>query len=108
MFRRIELINSYQLKDGSTFWIKHGLTGVSTELVADAWCGLHVPRKKINKNNGKFYFTELGWNTYGREVVKACIQSGQEYRVISVEEHDVSIIYRDEMQVVLHPKRRGR
>jgi hypothetical protein len=107
MFRRIELINHFPQKDGSTKSFIHGLCGISTELVADAWCGLHIPRKRINKN-GRFYFTELGWDVYGRDVVAACIQSEQEYKVIAIEEHDCSVIYKDEYQVVIHPKRKGR
>jgi hypothetical protein len=107
MYRRIELITSYKQKDGSTHWYKNGLCGFSNELVVDAWFGLHVPRKRINKN-GRFYFTELGWEKYGRAVIKACMESGQEYRVLAVEEHDCTILYKDEVQVVLFPKRRGR
>jgi len=106
MFRRIELINNMKRKDGTTFSFKTGLCGLATDIVTDAWGGLHVPRKPINKNV-RFYFTELGWKKFGRPTIDACIQSGQDYRIMAVEEHDMDIYYRDEYQVCLLPKRKS-
>ena len=111
MFRRIELINEHPLVDlpghvegFSAF--KNGLMGMSAEAVVDAWIAkLNSPRRQINKNC-RFYFTEKGWREIGKDVVAACIKSKQKYRVLSTEEHDVDVVYRDDLQVAVRPKRK--
>ena len=85
----------------------HGLCGVSNEDVSDPWIKMNSPRKSINKNV-RFYFTEAGWEKFGRNTVAACIRTQQKYRVLAVEEHDVDVIYKDEFQVCIRPKRKDR
>lgn len=99
MFRRIELLGSR-------------ISGLcfrqQPEEVADAWTDMNCPKKKFIKKNVRFYFTEKGWRLYGRNTVEACLKTNTPYRVLSVEEHEVSVYYRDDMQVCIHPKRKGR
>jgi hypothetical protein len=110
MYRRIELIIHFPLPyddEGRLKDLIHGLCGVGNEQVTDAWIRLNNPRRVINKN-GRFYFTEAGWDQYGRQTVAACIRSGEEYRVLAVKEHDVDVIYKDEYQVCIRPKHKVR
>jgi hypothetical protein len=91
MYKRIELIKHFQLEDGSICDMIHGLCGLSTLEVGEAWFNINGPRKAIYKNV-RFYFTETGWDKYGRNTVAACIRTKQEYRVLAVEEHDVDVV----------------
>lgn len=98
MFRRIELTGDSI--SGLCFRAQH-------EEIAYAWCEIKCPRKRIKKNV-RFYFTEKGWNLYGRKTVAACIKTKTPYRVLAIEEHEASVYYRDDVQVCVHPRRRGR
>ena len=102
MFRRVELIDP----DGK---LKHGLCGLSQEKVIDAWFDkLRGPNRSIPLN-AKFYFTELGWKEVGRQVIIACQQVGQAYRVIKVKENSVNVVWRDQhsgLEVAAQPKKR--
>lgn len=87
-----------------------GITGLmcgTLEDVLDAWIDMNCPRRKINKNV-RFYFTEKGWALFGRNAIKALIESQTPYRVIARKEHEVSVYYRDEVQVAIFPRRKGR
>ena len=99
MFRRIELLGNY-------------ISGIcfrsQPDEVADAWVGMNCPKRKFIKKNVRFYFTEKGWELYGRNTVAACIRTNTPYRVLAVEEHDVSIYYKDQVQVCLYRKQKGR
>ena len=108
MYRRIQLIGHFARPDGTFVDMIHGLMGFSKGIeVADAWININCPRKVINKNV-RYYFTEAGWDKFGRNTVAACIRTGQAYRVIAGEEHDVDVMYKDEYQVCLRPKRKER
>lgn len=98
MFRRIEILKS----DG--IW---GLMGITPDEVVECWWTMKGPQKKIRKNV-RFYFTEKGWDLYGRKTVKALMRTKTPYRVIAREEHSVSIQYRDAIQVTIFPKKKGR
>lgn len=125
MFRRIELISemsaeSYRAlieqlrqsddaagwsqKDYLRFW-KSGIMGYGNPVVWDAWTDMNSPRRPVNRN-ARFYFTEEGWRRYGRKTIEVCQQVGQAYRVLRVKEDAVDIIYRDEVQVAVRPKKR--
>jgi hypothetical protein len=115
MYRRVERINHYPPRPGSVDDqhdrrdIKHGIMGVSTPEVADAWISddvpdLHAP-KHLHKNC-RFYFTELGWEVYGRRIVAACIRSRQDYRVLRIKEASADIVWQDDYQVAVRPKRK--
>ena len=126
MYRRIELIDEmdaeaycnliaamrqefdgpeYELrKDHPRFW-KSGIMGFGDPRIWDAWGDMRSPRRSINQNV-RFYFTEEGWRRYGRKTVEVCQQVGQRYRVIRIKENSVDVIYRDDLQVAVRPKRK--
>jgi hypothetical protein len=58
--------------------------------------------------NARFYFTEAGWDRFGRAIVAAARESGQRIRVLRTNEEDVDALYRDEWQVMVRPKRKSR
>lgn len=97
MFRRIQLINNDTIQ---------GLCGISTEETADAWiedlrgCKHPLPR------NVRFYFTERGWRDVGRKVIIAAQKSGQKYRIISVKENSVNVLWSDDIEVAAQPKKK--
>jgi hypothetical protein len=91
-------------KDYPRFW-KSGLMGFGNPVVWDAWGKMNSPRRPVNKN-ARFYFTEEGWRRYGRRTIEACQQVGQRYRVIRIKENSVDVIYRDEVQVAVRPKKK--
>ena len=123
MFRRIELISQMTAqvyrsmihdmkqrgepidRDLTRFW-KSGLMGFGNETVMNAWLPLNSPRRMLFKNC-RFYFTEDGWQKYGRPTIAACRQTSQQYRVLSIKERSVDVIYRDEFQVAVRPKKKG-
>jgi hypothetical protein len=122
VFRRIELIDQISAesydnlvkamqergeaidKSLTRFW-KSGLMGFGYEPVTEAWIQLNSPRRALFKNY-RFYFTEAGWRQYGRPTIRACQQTGQQYRVIRIKEHSVDVVYRDEFQVAVRPKKK--
>jgi hypothetical protein len=128
MFRRIELFDEiseehyrrfieatqrsiddpdYRIeKDNPRFW-KSGLAGFGNPVIWDAWGQMNSPRYPVNKNT-RFYFTEEGWRRYGRKTIEVCQQVGQRYRVIRIKENSVDVIYRDEVQVAVRPKKKPR
>jgi hypothetical protein len=128
MYRRIELIDEMNAEDYLAFieslrqsvtdpdvdlkreyprfW-KTGLMGYGNPAVSDAWLNMNSPRRPVNRN-ARFYFTEEGWRRYGRKTIEVCQQVGQRYRVLSVKESAVDVIYRDEFQVAVRPKKKAR
>jgi len=115
MLRRIELIWEFPLserhEDLRDRFFKSGLCGLTTEEIVDAWEGLPAPKQRIPENC-RFYFTEAGWEMFGRAVVAACQLSEKKYniryRVVCIKENDVDVVYRDEWQVAGQPKRKWR
>jgi hypothetical protein len=107
LFRRIQLINRFVMDDGSEFYCISGLSA-GNEYVLELCSNIPVPKKRINKSGVKFYFTEYGWNEFGREIISRCNASHQEYRVITTEEHDVDVYYQDNIQVGILPKRKNK
>jgi hypothetical protein len=112
MFRRIELINHWSPQPRSPLpslrswgFFKHGLCGVTMFAdVVDPWVDMKAP-KNLNKNC-RFFFTEKGWDKYGRQTVKACLRTGQKFRIIKVKEKSVDPVYRDEYQVAVRPRKK--
>jgi hypothetical protein len=107
MYRCIELILHLPLIEGFVSDMIHGLCGGGNDEVIDAWISMNSPRKENNKKV-RFYFTEAGWDKYGRNTVAACLRTKQKYRVLAVDEHDVDVVYKDEYQVCIRPKRKVR
>ncbi len=125
MFRRIELIEHMSRREQIRFlrrlagvsnipvqildqitsrdW-KHGLMGLTRHgTVIRAWVEMPSPRRLFK--NTKFYFTEEGWRRYGRKTVAACLTVGQRYRVIRIKEKSVDVVYRDDVQVAVRPRK---
>ena len=70
----------------------------------------NVPRKSFSRR-ARFYFTEKGWDLYGRDICKEAYQyayrNGHNFRVIRRKNpHRGEVAYRDDIQVALLPKRR--
>lgn len=114
MYRRIEIIHEgiiSEKEDGSLFVfpaVKGGLCGMTSEEVADTWIDrLQSPKPSIPEN-ARFYFTEIGWDEIGREVIAACQREGQRYRVIAIKENAIDVVFQDEYQVAGQPIRHGR
>ena len=109
MFRRIEIINEYGLREGVYEAYKRGLMGISRDEIDEAWINdLRGPDRHL-PSNSRFYFTEHGWNVIGRNVIAACGRTGQKYRVIRVKESDVDVVWRDhftDYEVAAQPLRR--
>jgi hypothetical protein len=126
VFRRIELIEhipAEEVREGITRtaqllgrplpdlttvgpvdW-KHGLTGQTRKpIIYLAWGHMPGPRRRLNRNC-RFYFTELGWNKYGRPTVSLCKRHHQRFRIITVKERSVEVLYRDEFQVAVRPRK---
>ena len=87
---------------------KTGLLGMADSAAIDAWIDMPSPRRVAIPRNCRFYFTEAGWKRYGRPAVTACQQFGYDYRVIAVKEKSVDVIYRDEVQVAVRPRKKER
>ncbi len=114
MYRRIEIIHESILsakEDGSLLVFpafKGGICGTTTEEVSDTWVHrLPSPKPSIHRN-ARFYFTEIGWDEIGRDVIAACQRTGQRYRVLAIKENALDIIFQDEFQVAGQPIRRSR
>jgi len=84
---------------------KTGLMGFGNEAVTEAWVQMPSPKRSITRNC-RFYFTEEGWRRYGRPTITACQQTNQEYRVLCIKERSVDVVYQDEYQVAVRPRRK--
>lgn len=97
MFRRIETV---------AFGMKIGIWGVvlaDDEDAADALCDL--PGPKNHHKNCRFYFTELGWNRYGRRILQGVLRCGQQVQVKTVKENSVEVMWKDKWQVAVRPRK---
>ena len=84
---------------------KQGLMGFTRHAdVARAWIEMPAPRRLFKHT--KFFFTEEGWRLFGRRTVAACQAVGQRYRVITIKEKSVDVVYRDAVQVAVRPRKR--
>lgn len=69
-------------------------------------CGVKAPRGLKTHKSMRFFFTENGWKSAGRTILKFIKHNGWQHRVISVKEGAVDVIYRDDLQVAVRPRRR--
>ena len=70
-----------------------------------------APKKSFNRR-ARFYFTEKGWDLYGRDMCKEAYdwgyRNGHNITVIRRKNpRRGEVVYRDDIQVALLPKRRG-
>ena len=74
------------------------MLGVCEAEVADAWLDITSSPKRLFKNC-RFFFTELGWDTFGRNVVKACMRTKTDYTVVKYKECKIDVFWKDKYQV---------
>ena len=91
MYRRIEMITTFPKHDP----INGGIMLSMEPDVVDAWIYKLRGAQRNLQQNSRFYFTEKGWAEVGRAVIKACIKTGQKYRVLSVKENSVNVVWED-------------
>ncbi len=110
MFRRIEMIKRIIDEPENPevpapiVYFKGGIMASGNGEVMAAWEDMNVPRRRINKNC-RFYLTEEGWKRFGRPIIDACQRTGHQYRVIKIKERSVDVVYRDEIQVAVRPRK---
>ncbi len=105
MYRRIQLIGQWRKEDCTVSDLIMSMAGRSTCEGNTAWAELNVRLKKVGRNC-RFYFTEQGWARFGSEIVTACRQTGRQYRVLAVREREVDLVYQDDWQVIIKPRKR--
>ena len=66
---------------------------------------LPVPRESFRKNC-KFYFTELGWDKFGRRMIHGLLQSKCQFMVITIKENAMEVMYKDKYQVAVRPRKK--
>lgn len=65
-----------------------------------------IPFPRLSNPRARFYFTEKGWQKYGRHVYAAALYQGHAVRVIRRKNPARSqIAYQDEFQVAILPQR---
>lgn len=104
MFRRIEVISALDYHPAGHN--EPSVVGVGAGTVLGAFfteVNLKAPRN-LHKNV-RFYFTEFGWDMYGRKLLRLAMQSGFETKVKSVKEKSVDVFYRDIWQVAVRPRK---
>ena len=120
MFRRIEVLykkgsHSYHPSNDNTWhseqafwkteWLKTGLNSLGPAL---NYYNVKAPTGIRTKKAVRFYFTEHGWKAAGRHILGFIKRNKWEHRVVAIKERDAEVIYQDEYQVVVRPKRRTR
>ena len=71
-----------------------------------AMMGLKAPKKFTNQR-AKFYFSERGWDLFGRELVKRAKERGQNVKVIRKNQPKRSdVAYYDQYQLAILPRKR--
>ncbi len=103
MFRRIELIDTGH-------YLSVPYNGTSSKVGAGSLLGAYFTEMNLKapKNlhkNVRFYFTEIGWDMYGRKLLRLAMQDGFETKIKSVKEWSVDIFYRDTWQVAVRPRK---
>jgi hypothetical protein len=80
-----------------------GLVGAGRTLSAKMW-ELHLPAPSIGNQRARFWFTERGWDRFGRALAREGRQRGHVVKVIRRKNPRRSqIVYADEWQVALLP-----
>lgn len=81
--------------------------GDSETRMASLWNGvgyfctleLRCPKPNQRSKKDEFYFTEKGFDRFGRDIVKRLSKEGILYRIIKVKEKSIDVKYRDKYQV---------
>jgi hypothetical protein len=65
-----------------------------------------LPYPQLTNPRARFYFTEAGWQKYGRNMYAAARRRGHAIRVIRRKNPDKSqIVYEDDYQLAILPRR---
>lgn len=103
MFRRIEFID----ESPPLGPLKCGLMGAASESVLDAWFD-HLkgpPYRGRLARNCRFYFTEEGWREVGSRVLEAAMRDSLAFRILTVKEASVEVMWRDRYEVAVRPRK---
>lgn len=66
-----------------------------------------LPAPSSVNRRARFWFTEAGWDKYGRQVLADAMRSGRTYRLLVKKNPPSSaVVYRDRWQVALLPVKR--
>jgi len=115
VFRRVELIGrqneSWFLPFDEDIWPQPGKwkkTGLNVYLICVLLNrhGVRRPNKIRTHKSIRFFFTETGWEKAGRPILHTIKRWGLEHRVLRIKEKSVDVIYRDDLQVAVRPRRR--
>jgi len=99
MYRRIEFL--FDPTFGKvTYRGIFGIMGCGIIDVIEAWIDIPKAPKYLNKNC-KFFWTEVGWNKYGRKVIIECKKHNVRFRIINIKEKSCDIFYKDKDQVAV-------
>lgn len=106
MYRRLEILHpeinyTFHGRVQKVHAEKLGIMGAADTSWAEV---LRGPNKPIPSNT-RFFFTEKGWEEVGRHTVAGCKQQGQHVKVIAVKESSVNVVWGDEYEVAVQPKR---
>jgi hypothetical protein len=65
-----------------------------------------LPSPDLTNPRARFYFTEEGWQRYGRHVYQSALDAGHQLTVIRRKNPDPSqVVYRDRWQVAILPRK---
>lgn len=117
MFRRIEIIyviGRHKVPTPLTqlprkkimwqdIWVKTGLNPLGLLL---KFYGVKAPDDIHTNKRIKFFFTEKGWEIAGRKILKVIKHLEINYRVLSIKQKSVDVIYWDKLQVAVRPRQR--
>ena len=68
--------------------------------------GFKAPKSRVN-HKGRFYFTDRGWDEFGRHLLAIAIRRGYKPKVIRLKNPKASdVSYWDSYQVCLLPRRK--
>jgi len=83
-----------------------GRVNTGAELNSDMLqLGLQPP-KNFTNTRARFFFTERGWDRYGRELIKRIKQRGYEVKVIRKKQPNRSeVVYMDPYQLAILPSK---
>ncbi len=81
------------------------VTGTLMGAMACDFICINTPAPKVRINGrARFWFTEAGWDRYGRATLAEAMRSGRMYRLLRKKNPPRSaVVYRDKWQVALLP-----
>ena len=93
----------WEQKSWPNDWEKTGLNALGPIL---NMCGVRAPTKIRTHKSVRFFFTEVSWNKAGRRILHGIRGIRWDHRVISIKGKSVDIVFRDNLQVAVRPRRK--